>query len=165
MTHHAVLALFWLSLGCCVGSFLNVCIYRLPRGMSIVRPRSRCPSCCARILARHNLPVLGWLILGGRCRECRRPIPARYPAVELGVGLVFALPYVVAVVVSAGDPWERIGPAPLLGLLAASWTVSVLWVFTGLAGRETRKSIIERRAAGGCEGRASIALRSPAGHD
>jgi leader peptidase (prepilin peptidase)/N-methyltransferase len=165
MTHHAVLVLFWLILGSCIGSFLNVCIYRIPRGMSLSRPRSRCPACGGKILARHNLPVVGWLILGGRCRECRGPIPSRYPAVELGVGMLFALPYMVAVAVSAGDPWERIGPVPLLGLLAASWAISGVGVFALLVGRDDRASLTERPAAGGCAGPASIAPRSPADRD
>jgi prepilin signal peptidase PulO-like enzyme (type II secretory pathway) len=163
--HHAVLVLFWLVLGSCIGSFLNVCIHRIPRGMSLLRPRSRCPACGATILARHNLPILGWLILGGRCRECRGPIPSRYPAVELGVGVLFALPYIVAVTMCAGDPWERIGPAPLLGLLAASWTISGFGVFAMLLGRDNQAALTERRAAGGCAGPASIAPHSPVDRD
>jgi leader peptidase (prepilin peptidase)/N-methyltransferase len=79
-------------LGLCVGSFANVVIYRTPRdGLSVLRPaRSFCPSCRAAIAWRDNLPVLSWLLLGGRCRSCRAPIAPRYPAVELVVGLLFA---------------------------------------------------------------------------
>lgn len=87
--------LFWLGsaglFGLVVGSFLNVCVYRLPREcMSLVHPRSRCPSCRNPIAAYDNVPVLSWLLLGGRCRHCRHPISARYPLVELLTGGLFA---------------------------------------------------------------------------
>jgi leader peptidase (prepilin peptidase)/N-methyltransferase len=70
-------------LGLAVGSFLNVVIYRVPLGMSIVRPPSACPQCHAAIAARDNIPVLSWLLLRGRCRGCGARIPVRYPLVEL----------------------------------------------------------------------------------
>jgi leader peptidase (prepilin peptidase) / N-methyltransferase len=76
-------------LGLVVGSFANVCVHRLPRGESVVSPPSRCPSCGARIEARDNLPVLGWLLLRGRCRSCRAPISWRYPAVEAANGALW----------------------------------------------------------------------------
>jgi len=76
--------------GLLVGSFLNVVIHRLPREMSIVRPRSRCPSCGGAIAPWHNVPVLSWLLLRGRCAHCRAPISARYPAVELATAVLFA---------------------------------------------------------------------------
>ena len=79
-----------LVLGLVVGSFLNVVIHRLPRGESLVSPRSRCPACAAPIASRDNVPVLAWLWLRGRCRRCGAPIAARYPLVELATGLVFA---------------------------------------------------------------------------
>jgi leader peptidase (prepilin peptidase)/N-methyltransferase len=82
-----VAALFGLT----VGSFLNVVIHRLPRGESLVAPRSRCPSCGAPIAARDNFPVLSWLILRGRCRACRAPIGVRYPAIELANAVLWAL--------------------------------------------------------------------------
>lgn len=68
--------------GALIGSFLNVCIYRLPRGISVVWPSSRCPSCNAPIRAWDNIPVLSFLLLGGSCRNCRVRIPYRYPLVE-----------------------------------------------------------------------------------
>ncbi len=74
--------------GLVVGSFLNVVIHRVPRRESVVRPGSRCPACGAPIRWRDNLPVLSWLLLGGRCRVCRAPIPVRYPAVELAAAIV-----------------------------------------------------------------------------
>jgi leader peptidase (prepilin peptidase)/N-methyltransferase len=134
-THHAVLMLFFAILGSCVGSFLNVCVYRIPRGMSVLSPRSRCPRCGTAIRARDNIPVLGWLLLRGRCRECRCAIPAGYAAVELAFGLLFVLPYVCALMMVGGDPWERIGAGPLLGIVPASWTVVSLGVFLAMVGR------------------------------
>lgn len=77
-------------LGLLIGSFLNVVIWRVPRGESVVSPPSACPSCGARIRARDNVPVVSWLVLRARCRSCRAPISARYPLVELGTGLLFA---------------------------------------------------------------------------
>lgn len=77
-------------LGAFVGSFLNLVVYRLPRGESVVKPRSRCPGCGAAIAGRDNVPMLSWLVLRGRCRGCGARISARYPAVELLTALVFA---------------------------------------------------------------------------
>jgi leader peptidase (prepilin peptidase)/N-methyltransferase len=80
-------------LGAMIGSFLNVVIHRLPREESIVFPNSRCPSCGTAIRPYDNIPVLSYAILRGRCRSCRTPISARYPAVELLVGVLFGLIY------------------------------------------------------------------------
>ena len=77
-------------LGLAVGSFLNVVIHRVPRGESVVSPPSACPSCGHHIRNRHNVPVVGWLILKGKCFDCGAPISPRYPLVELGTGLLFA---------------------------------------------------------------------------
>jgi len=84
-----LLYLFVGLLGLAVGSFLNVVIYRLPRGESLSRPPSHCPSCGAPIRPRHNVPVLGWLVLRGRCADCSAPISVRYPAVELATAVLF----------------------------------------------------------------------------
>jgi leader peptidase (prepilin peptidase)/N-methyltransferase len=137
MSHHALLALLWTILGSCLGSFLNVCVYRIPRGMSLLRPRSRCPQCGTPILARDNLPVLGWLLVRGRCRDCRCGISPRYPAVELGIGVLFALPYLVAVALSAGDPWERIGTMRVIAILLASWTAAAVGLLALIIGCDT----------------------------
>ncbi len=77
-------------LGLAVGSFLNVVIYRVPRHESIVRPRSKCPTCGVAIKERDNIPVLSWLILHGRCRACHAPISPRYLLVELAGCALFA---------------------------------------------------------------------------
>jgi leader peptidase (prepilin peptidase)/N-methyltransferase len=76
-------------LGLTVGSFLIVVIYRVPRGQSLVAPGSHCPACEHPIRSRHNIPVLGWLILKGRCADCGTPFSPRYPLVELTTGVVF----------------------------------------------------------------------------
>jgi leader peptidase (prepilin peptidase)/N-methyltransferase len=77
------------ALGLAFGSFLNVCIYRLPLGRSVVAPRSACPHCGKQIPLYDNLPVLSWLVLLGKCRNCKKPISARYLVVELLTGLLF----------------------------------------------------------------------------
>ena len=78
-------------LGLAVGSFLNVVVWRLPRGESVVRPPSACPACSASIRPRDNLPVAGWLLLKGRCRDCATSISPRYPVVEALTGGLFAV--------------------------------------------------------------------------
>ena len=76
--------------GALIGSFLNVVIHRLPRGESLVSPGSHCPSCGAPVRARDNVPLVSWLLLRGRCRNCGAPISPRYPAVELLTAAAFA---------------------------------------------------------------------------
>ena len=76
--------------GAVVGSFLNVCIVRLPSEQSVVSPRSRCPKCDRPIDWRDNIPIISWLLLGGKCRGCREPISMLYPLVELAVTLLWA---------------------------------------------------------------------------
>jgi len=78
-------------LGLLVGSFLNVVVWRVPRGESVVSPPSACPRCGARIAWYDNLPVVSWLVLRGRCRRCHEPISVRYPLVEAGTGILFGL--------------------------------------------------------------------------
>lgn len=80
-----------LLIGLAIGSFLNVVVYRVPAGLSLVSPGSRCPSCEHPVRARHNLPVLGWLILRGRCADCSARISVRYPLVELGTAVLFVV--------------------------------------------------------------------------
>lgn len=93
---------FLFVLGCCIGSFLNVCIHRFPSKIRLFDQLkalnshpSGCPRCAASILWRDNIPLLGWLLLGGKCRCCRRPISARYPLVELLTGILFVVLYQV----------------------------------------------------------------------
>lgn len=77
--------------GACMGSFLNVCIYRIPAELSVVKPRSRCPKCMTNLAWKDNIPIFGWMVLGGKCRYCKAPIPFRYPAVELLTAILFIL--------------------------------------------------------------------------
>ena len=85
--------LFVLILGACVGSFLNVVAYRIPAGLSLVHPPSRCPHCKHRLGITENVPVLGWLWLKGRCRCCKTSISPRYPLIEAVTALFFCLVY------------------------------------------------------------------------
>jgi leader peptidase (prepilin peptidase)/N-methyltransferase len=111
--------------GLLIGSFLNVCIYRLPRDLSVVRPRSYCPQCKHGIAWYDNVPVLSYAVLGGRCRHCPARIPVRYPVVELLTGLFFAL----AVALDGGTlPGIRlcVFSALLIGLVFADWEQQIL---------------------------------------
>ncbi|HEV2718578.1 MAG TPA: prepilin peptidase [Thermoanaerobaculia bacterium] len=83
------LAFIAFAIGAVVGSFLNVVVHRYPRDESVVFPASRCPNCHALIRWHDNVPILGWLSLGGRCRDCRVPISPRYPLVELANALFY----------------------------------------------------------------------------
>lgn len=78
-------------LGAVVGSFLNVVIHRVPAGLSVVRPPSACPACSSPVRAYDNVPVLSWLVLRAKCRDCGAPISARYPLVELGTAAAFVV--------------------------------------------------------------------------
>ena len=77
-------------LGLLIGSFLTVVVHRVPAGLSVVRPRSACPSCAVPIRSRDNVPVVSWVLLGGRCRTCATAVPARYPATEAATAVLFA---------------------------------------------------------------------------
>lgn len=99
--------------GAATGSFLNVVAWRWPRGISIVAPRSRCPRCASAIRPWHNMPVMGWLLLGGRCRDCRGAIPARYPLVEALTAGIFVLIFLQRSTL----------PDAVLGCLIASWAL------------------------------------------
>jgi leader peptidase (prepilin peptidase)/N-methyltransferase len=89
----AIAIVFAFVLGAAIGSFLNVVVYRIPAGLSLIHPPSRCPHCLHRLGATENVPVFGWLWLRGRCRWCKTPISMRYPLVEAATGLLFALVY------------------------------------------------------------------------
>ncbi|MEE8483044.1 MAG: prepilin peptidase [Nitrospinota bacterium] len=94
MSQQIILILYFFVIGACVGSFLNVVIHRLPKGESLVRPGSRCPACKTPIKAYHNIPIMSYIFLRGRCASCGGKFSARYPLVELTTGLVIAACYV-----------------------------------------------------------------------
>ncbi len=89
-------AVFFIAIGLCWGSFLNVCIYRIPIGKSIVYPPSACPSCGRMIKWYENIPVLSWLLLRGKCAGCKGKISIVYPAVEMLTGLLFLFSFMTA---------------------------------------------------------------------
>ena len=119
-----VFACFSFAMGCCLASFLNVCIWRIPRNESVVWPPSHCPKCNARIAWYQNIPILSWLALRGRCANCRQPISVRYTVVELLGGILFLLAYL---------QWAMpffFGGSPILGLVPARslWLVPATWM-------------------------------------
>jgi leader peptidase (prepilin peptidase)/N-methyltransferase len=103
-----------IALGCAVGSFLNVVAYRLPEGLSLVYPPSRCPHCGHRLGPKENVPVVGWLWLRGKCRWCQAAISPRYPLVEAVTGLLFAL-----TCWRFGWQWQTLGYWVLISFLIA----------------------------------------------
>ncbi len=108
-----LVALFF-GLGLIFGSFLTVVIHRVPRGESVVRPRSRCPRCGTEIRARDNIPVVSWLVLRGRCRTCGARISPQYPLTELATAVLFGAAAALV------DPlYAAILAAPFLGLMLA----------------------------------------------
>jgi leader peptidase (prepilin peptidase)/N-methyltransferase len=160
-------------LGAIIGSFLNVVAHRLPRGESLATPGSRCPGCGTPVRPYDNVPVLSWLVLRGRCRDCDAPISARYPLVEAGTALLYAvcvlrfgvdedviLPLLLVtllVPVSLIDLDHRIIPNVLVGPAALVAVVVALLVDQG--------SLVERLIAGAVAGGFLLlaALAYPAG--
>ena len=139
-THHMVLGLLFAVVGCCVGSFLSVCAYRVPRGMSVLRPRSRCPGCLTAIRAYDNVPVVSWLILRGACRHCGRAISPQYLIIELAMGLSFVGAYLAEVALTSGDLWERAGVVFVAIQLLVLWTAISILVVAALVFRDIRAS-------------------------
>ena len=78
-----------IALGACIGSFLNVVIYRVPAGLSILHPPSRCPHCLRQLAPRDNIPIIGWFLIKGKCRYCHTPVSWRYPAIETLTAFLF----------------------------------------------------------------------------
>jgi leader peptidase (prepilin peptidase)/N-methyltransferase len=107
--------------GLAIGSFLNVVIYRVPIGRSVVSPASACPNCGSGIHAYDNVPLVSWLALRGRCRSCSAPISARYPLVELGTGLLF---FVVSLPLAA-----QLAAAQPTVTMIASWITLVSFLY------------------------------------
>jgi len=103
-----------LALGASVGSFLNVVVYRLPAGLSLLHPPSRCPKCSHRLRKRENVPVFGWLRLKGRCAHCKASIAIRYPLVEAATGILFVFTFWIF-----GWSWQTLGYWAFLSWLVA----------------------------------------------
>lgn len=114
-----------LILGLCFGSFLNVCICRIPAEMSLSHPPSTCPKCKTRIKWYDNIPVLGWLALGGKCRACKQPISVGYPLIELTTGLFFLTIYLIY-----GLSWiTPVYALAVFGLLLATFVdLAEMWI-------------------------------------
>lgn len=107
----AINALFLFALGACVGSFINVVAIRLPAGMGLVQPPSRCPVCGRRLRWHENIPVLGWFLVRGRCRSCGTRVSPAYAVVELLVGAMFAGLYLLLFAVDPSGRWGGAWPA------------------------------------------------------
>jgi len=106
MLEHMPAMLFVFILGACVGSFLNVVSYRLPQNMRLLVPPSSCPSCNHRLrFFRENVPIVGWLSIGGKCRYCKEPVSIEYPIIELLTALMFTLCYVLCYWVPMSVPF------------------------------------------------------------
>src|SRR5687768_12894079 len=130
---HLPFILFVFAVGACIGSFLNVVIWRLPRGESLSHPGSHCPKCNTPLAWKDNIPVFGWLKLGGRCRYCREPISPRYPIVEAVTGLLFVFYYVMFFMAQLGPCAQR--PivsetllAPRMLSFIADWPIYLLYM-------------------------------------
>ena len=112
------LGLGFFMIGTVVGSFLNVCIYRIPWQKSVIWPSSRCPRCLSGIAARDNIPILSWIALRGECRHCGSGISVRYPLVEALVGLLFMGAFFVDMFATPRGPWWVI---PTFQLVVAAY--------------------------------------------
>ncbi|MBI1191012.1 MAG: hypothetical protein GC200_10070 [Tepidisphaera sp.] len=106
---------FVFAFGACIGSLLNVLVYRLPLGLDVVTPQSRCPNCETRLTWRENVPIFGWLMLRGRCAFCRVPISPEYPIVETFTALLWSVVWLVLYSDNGRFLWVH------LGLLGPSW--------------------------------------------
>lgn len=103
LTVHILFLVYAGVLGASVGSFMNVCVSRLPHGESLVRPRSKCPACGGPIAWYDNVPLLSWILLRGNCRQCREPISIQYPAIELVTAAIW-----VGMAMHYGPTWRSL---------------------------------------------------------
>lgn len=122
--YYILFAFFSFWFGASIASFLNVCIWRIPRGESVVSPPSHCPKCNAPIRWYQNIPIVSWCCLGGRCANCRKPISIRYTIVELLGGVLFLMAYF-----QWATPFMlRQYPPLMMAMLASPWAVAVEWL-------------------------------------
>ncbi|UCD73919.1 MAG: prepilin peptidase [Phycisphaerales bacterium] len=130
--YHVPILVFLFMFGACVGSFLNVVIYRLPEGMSVISPPSRCPTCGAKLrFFRENLPILGWFMLRGRCRFCGVKISPQYMIIETLMALLMVGLYVVLIVPGNNTPWwgQIGGPWWHANGFIRAWPVFIAFAF------------------------------------
>jgi leader peptidase (prepilin peptidase) / N-methyltransferase len=127
MTNIWLLLFFIFAFGCCIGSFLNVVIYRLPKEKSLVSPPSSCPSCGRRIKFYDNIPLFSWLLLRARCRYCKSPISQRYFVIELLTGLVFVGLFVLYFVVGVRH-FEIDGQMGIGAFFRGGWVVYLVHI-------------------------------------
>ncbi|MCF0216076.1 MAG: prepilin peptidase [Fibrobacteraceae bacterium] len=127
---------YWLAvffgLGACVGSFYNVIVYRMPRGMSLVNPPSHCPLCKKHIPIYYNLPIVGWIWLRGKSACCKQPISIIYPIGESLCGLMGALALFLAVAVNYGTVVPELFTAPVLNLEVWADAFALFWLLLGI---------------------------------
>lgn len=126
-----VKVLFVMAFGACIGSLTNVLVYRLPLGLDVVRPQSRCPSCGTLLTWRENVPIFGWLFLGGRCRFCKNKISAEYPLVEAFVAVMFAAVYLTLYSDTGtflGIPFEAIQPEWAVNGFRQTWPTFIVTI-------------------------------------
>ena len=100
---------FAFAFGACAGSFIHVLVHRMPQGLSVISPPSRCPTCGHRLAWHENVPIVSWLRLRGRCSACGTDIPSRYVWSEVGVGVLFALAYAVLLLPRPETFWFPVG--------------------------------------------------------
>jgi leader peptidase (prepilin peptidase)/N-methyltransferase len=174
-TARAVAAVVAGLFGLLIGSFLNVVVYRVPRGLSVVHPGSFCPTCGTPVRAHDNVPVLSWLALGGRCRSCHSPISVRYPLVEALTGALFVVVALIAgphrgapaycVLVATFVPLaaidlDRQPSPPAVSLIGAALALAAFaWPAAGTVGWH---AFVLAALAGAGAGALSIALWIPA---
>ena len=129
LPYFCIFGFFSFAIGACIASFLNVCIWRLPRNESVVKPASHCPNCNAPIKWYQNIPVISYIALGGKCASCKKPISMRYTVVELLGGILFLAAYLQwAMPATFGDlPVGGMHPLLSLGCVPVYWLV-----FSGL---------------------------------
>ncbi len=127
----AIYILFVFAFGACIGSFLNVVVWRMPRGESLSDPPSHCPKCNHKLAWYDNIPVIGWIKLGGRCRYCRESISIRYPIVEAFTGGLFVFYYVMFFLTQTGPcvPRGAEGGQRMLSILQ-DWPIYGLYMVT-----------------------------------
>lgn len=124
---------FVMAWGACAGSLINVLVYRMPRGVSVVSPPSRCPHCNTRLKWKDNIPIFGWILLRGRCRYCRAPISPEYPIVEAITSALFGLTFAMLFMLSSQAQWLGVPVGAIRPEWATNWPdyvwpIALVWL-------------------------------------